>query len=988
MSTHSDLFVGRLEERAELVFALESCLSGRGQLVMISGEPGIGKTRLAEEFAALAGDAGALVIWGRCREDQGAPPYWPWIQVLRRLSELAPRGEVFLGPGVRASVLAELVPEIAELVSVVDPPAVLADPESARFRLFDALASFLRSASERQPIIIVLDDLQWADDSTLRMLEFVASELAESRATIVGTYRNVEISRTHPLFHAMGELSRLRSFRRILLQGLTSQQVQQMVENESGSPARSTLVDRVYAETDGNPLFVREIVRLLVSEGALDESADVSPESLSIRVPESVKEVVRRRLEQLSDTCNAVLATAATIGKQFDLSHLLEIHDDLAQDDVLKSLDEALVVQLIEETGDRSGRYEFTHSIVKEALVEELSLTERMNLHSRIGVALETIWGESAGEHAVELVPHFREARSVAGAGKFADYSLLAGNTAIDRYAFEEALDLFVQPLKAVGAELSDRQRADLSFGVGRARLPVLPRKERQSAVEALRDAARLYLAAGDAEEVFAVASVPVIPVSGGGTSGTDLAGFLIEVLESLELDSAEAGILHARAAQALVIEQNDRERADTHLEIAFRIANERGDGKVELAARHARLTIALNTGDLPGTVEESRELLALAVELGDANVALRARFYLAIWLSQNSQLAEAKSVAKEYAEEARLIGDGGNLEQATGLLEAAALYAGDWAAVRAASNEYDQGSFSLHWRYATVIVDVATGKTGEVERVLGELSSAIGEAPSGPNEDYRFGAVLLPEVAYLTGDHGLLGMADDCIESFVRSQLLAPVSREAFLASRGLIATLRRDKDAAAGCREALVGAREIIGLAKGLSRDRLLGLLADVEGDFEAASLYFESALEFLRPGGYRFELACACADYAAHLLGRPGRLDRQRVRELIDEGAALAAELPVIPFQARFEDLESRLAGRRGGRPEYPDGLTEREVEVLRLVAAGRTNPQIADALVISRNTVGRHVGNIFAKIDVSNRTEAAAYAGRHGLIVDST
>ena len=260
------VFVGRQREMGDLKGCLEDALSGRGRLVTLVGEPGIGKTRTAQELATYAGLRGAQVLWGRSYEEQGVPPYWPWVQATRTYVREKDPQQLQSEMGSGAADIAEVVSDVRDRLPGL-PPAPQLEPEQARFRLFDSITAFLKTASQRQPLVLVLDDLHWADQPSLALLQFVARELGGARLLIVGTYRDMELSRQHPLAEALGELTRERLFQRVLLRGLTQEDVGRFIEMTSGNTAPRGLVEAVHTQTEGNPLFVTEVVRLLVQEG-------------------------------------------------------------------------------------------------------------------------------------------------------------------------------------------------------------------------------------------------------------------------------------------------------------------------------------------------------------------------------------------------------------------------------------------------------------------------------------------------------------------------------------------------------------------------------------------------------------------------------------------------------------------------------------------------------------------------------------------------
>ncbi len=343
------VFVGRERELAALVAALGDALSGSGRLVVVGGEPGIGKSRLAEELASRAASDGAEIHWGRCWEEGGAPPYWPWVQVLRACVRERGAEQLTDELGAGAAEVAELVPDVRQRLPELQMPSGSADPQQARFRLFDAVAGFLTRASRSRPLVIVLDDLNWADKGSLLLLEFVARELAETNVVLVGTYRDIDLSRGHPLRQTLAELSRERLFERVLLRGLAHEDVARFIEAACGFEPDMALVEAIHAQTEGNPFFVGEVVRLLREEGALTPEASRTPERWSARIPDGVREAVGRRLERLSPPCSATLTVASAIGREFGLDQLELLVDDLDEEALLEALDEALAAHVVEE---------------------------------------------------------------------------------------------------------------------------------------------------------------------------------------------------------------------------------------------------------------------------------------------------------------------------------------------------------------------------------------------------------------------------------------------------------------------------------------------------------------------------------------------------------------------------------------------------------------------------------------------------------------
>ena len=276
-------FVGRQREMGELKAVLDDAMAGQGRLAMLVGEPGIGKTRTAQELASYAESLGALVFWGRCYEEKGAPPYSPWLQLLRSyIQQKAPEQlQSEMGPG--AADIAEIVPDIRHKLTDLETPPTL-EPEQARFRLFNSITTFLKNAAQSQPLMLVLDDLHWADKPSLLLLQYLAREMGGSRLLVVGTYRDVDISRQHPLSDTLAQLSREPVFRREVLRGLSREDTGDFVEVAAGLRPPPGLVEGIYHQTEGNPFFIGEIIRLLAEQGELTE-VDIG-ESPGIRIPE------------------------------------------------------------------------------------------------------------------------------------------------------------------------------------------------------------------------------------------------------------------------------------------------------------------------------------------------------------------------------------------------------------------------------------------------------------------------------------------------------------------------------------------------------------------------------------------------------------------------------------------------------------------------------------------------------------------------------
>ena len=305
-------FVGREDELGALQSALERVIGGQGEIILVAGEPGIGKTRMSEEFLRYASAQGVRTLWGRCYEGDGAPAYWPWVQVVRSYIDGRSTAELrtVMGPG--AADIARIAPELRDRLPDLEEPPPL-DPDGERFSALRQHDDFLEERRRTRAMTLIIDDLHSADRSSLLLLEFLSREIAETGLMVVGTYRHVEVDRNHPLTHTLGQLARHEANERITLDGLTVADIDRYVGLVTGHEAPEGLADAIRQQTEGNPFFVREIIALLVEEDRLDHADDVR--SWRLTIPHGIRETIGLRAARLSDTAHRVLTTASVSGR-------------------------------------------------------------------------------------------------------------------------------------------------------------------------------------------------------------------------------------------------------------------------------------------------------------------------------------------------------------------------------------------------------------------------------------------------------------------------------------------------------------------------------------------------------------------------------------------------------------------------------------------------------------------------------------------------
>jgi tetratricopeptide (TPR) repeat protein len=439
-------FIGRAQEMAVLRAAIDAAVGGQASLVMVAGEPGMGKTRLVEEAGAYARLHRAQVLVGRCYEGEAASPYSPFVEIIREYVSTRPDHVLKTAMGEGASDVAKLVPEIHKRIPDLSSAAA-ANPNGERLRLFDGVTSFLVSASKANPIVLQLEDLHWADQPSLLLLQHIARRFKGGRLIVVGTYRDVELDRSHPLSGVLAELRHERLHERLLLRRLSESEVRELIEailqQKMADGSSAAFVRAVLRETEGNPFFIEEVLRHLVESRGLYRSEGrwvTDARSIAeLGIPEGVRDVISRRLSRLSQTTNRVLTAAAVLGREFEFE-LLAPMTDLSEDQIVPVIDEAHASQIVVETrGQMRPRYAFAHALVRHTLYEELGLPRKQRLHLKAAQAIEAAHERNLEPHVVALANHYRMAGAAAEAEKTIEYSIRAGRAAYAVFAFEEA---------------------------------------------------------------------------------------------------------------------------------------------------------------------------------------------------------------------------------------------------------------------------------------------------------------------------------------------------------------------------------------------------------------------------------------------------------------------------------------------------------------------------------------------------------------------
>ncbi len=897
-------FVGRRDEMDQLKSLLDGALSGQGATAMLIGEPGIGKTRLAEEFGVYARIRGARVLSGRAYEGEGGVPYRPFIEALR--------GYVHVRDDDALRVeLGEGAPDVAALISDVRrrfpdlPESPVLEADAERLRLFESVTQFVRNASRAQPIVLVLDDLHWADKPSLSLMRHLARNSSDARVLIVGAYRDVELDLTHPLAEALAALKREQPYTRVLVRGLPESDVVEMIDalgesGEAGSPLR-TLGTTLHRETEGNPLFVRELVSHLVEEGVLlREGTRWTTNATSVTdfgIPEGVRDVIGRRLARLSEGCSRMLtlASAMTGGFSWEALRAVSAGQELT---LLDLLEEALAAQLMYERRDQAGTYDFTHALIRQTLYEAVSTPRRTLLHRRIGEALETLYAANVDAHLSELAQHFFQAAPGGDAQKAIDYARRAGERATALFAWEEAVAHYERALKVIDFRPTPDERLRIDLLLALADAWSSEGGNGDACKESALRAANIARQIGDRQRFARAVLSFAEPYRGDGVFDPQPVALIEEALALMgQEESGLRAMLLVQLSIALWFAgDRERPRVRSLYEEAFATARRLGD-KQALVYVIAKGVGGWDASTTEEQVANAKEMLALALEAGDKTIALEAYTILVGPLLEQGDRDGADAAIEAYIElqrEVRKPGWGMTwLAMQAGLdgrlADVEPLATRGYAELQKWTGNAGSG-------FGVQILDLRLqqGRLMELEDMTRSLADQFPGIPAyrallglmyadaGRLDDARaaFEEVAAGDFASVPFDRNwtitMTHLADACT-------LLRDVRRAGIL--YGLMRPYQH--------RCVVISAAGIaVGYAG--SFHRLLGGLATTLSRWDDAERHYEAAIavhERMRSRGWA---ARTQSDYAAMLLARGGSGDRERVLALLQLALDAAQEM----------------------------------------------------------------------------------------------
>jgi DNA-binding CsgD family transcriptional regulator len=981
------VFVGRQRELQALRTHLDGAFAGPGSLVMLVGEAGIGKTSTARAFAAFVRERGLEVLWGSCYEGEWSPPYGPWVEALGEYARTGPAERLQRELGSSAPSLVQLIPQLRAFLPEAPLPTPL-PPDEERLRFYEAVAQFLLTISQDQPAVLVLDDLHWADADSLRLLRYVARFVSRSRLVFVGIYREpaVELHRQSLLAEVLAVLRRETDYERIPVRGLAEEEVAAYLDQVGRQPLPQALVQTIYAETNGNPFYTREVFRHLIEEEKIIPRAGRWSTDLSVSdlgIPEGVRQVLDRRASRLSQETQRLLKFASAFTGGFTFL-VLEALTGLPEETLLNSLDEALQAGLIRSTGEGVS-YDFAHAIVRHTLYDALNPDRRARLHRRIALALEQVYADCTMDYAAELAAQYHASAILPGAEQGIAYCLAAAEQARAGYAYERAVAFL-----RMGRDL-------LSEGPSEASTDLLCQL-------AIAEAEALLLS-----DAHRSAEVALAALSATRAEPKAIATFLVEIARALKDGGAPHALWQPLIQRGLALVGDERDLLWAQLTLLRDWTEPLVTGTINAGRWKGydpqAVAIARASGDEDDyartlepfdwrTREETDAVLALA-RTWQCPAILRALDVVARDLAfRHGAFREAAERFEELLVTSRRYGSITGQAEALLQLSSCHLVLGDVAL----SLQMDQRAREMVARLGPMhrlrLVRETGRATGHAYYLDGDWS-ALAEVATRfvENPEAARNPLGLFVAANATLDYCRAGNVAEARRILSALLALLPAMPPTMYVHNGTVniaATSVWELGAvewAATCRQLALDliTAEIGGHFMG-SHELTVARMAVLLGDMAEASTYFARARTELEASGRRPLREIVDYDEALALL-RTHSTDHVRISRLLETALEQFRTLGMEGWRKRALEQQEQLALRRqpisSRERVYPDNLTAREVQVLRLLAEGKTNKEIAATLVVSVPTVQRHIANIYGKIGARGRADATAYTISRGL-----
>lgn len=974
-------FVGRQRELNLIWNHYHAASNGNAHVVLVSGEPGIGKTRLLDELGALAAKDGAVVLHGGASEAEGMPPYLPFLEAFARHIKVTPldqlRMQVAAAPQILATLLPELITRLGDFPA--SPPL---PPEQTRFRLYEAIGAFLEVIGTSHILILILDDLQWADTASLGLMCHLARYQSNAHLLVLGAYRESEIERNPVLARTLAELTRQRVLTTVAVGPLSVEETGILAISKLGVSLHAEVNALLHAQSEGNPFFAEELLDCWIEEGALVHKQNqwIAVIPLDHALPPSIVAALQQRFIRLSAKSIDHLRVAAIIGRTFDLSLLATVQDQEIEE-VEEYLLEAAHAHLVRT--DQAGSFTFSHDKIRECLYAEVSTSRRRRLHGQIGHVLEARYEPEktmSMSHLTELAFHF--ARS-SDRDRGIDYSQRAAVSTLHTYAPEEAISHYRLALELLLPD--DQRRGDLLLGVGEAALQAGKEEEAETYFEA----AHRWLSQGEDREAILRA------VHGLGralwwqekrTEAHTALKHALDLCDNRPCTKAVEVLLDLSVLLTVYMRRQDEGIA--YAQQAVEMACRLGDPRLEAMARRiAAENLSLHGGDLSSAVQFLEYMLTQVEERGDLAEAGECCQNLAVASYWMASVRRSHDVSKHRIT---------LLERSRESYQLRTAYT--WRVLLHASQgawmEAEQAIEQAH-----LIVDslVTPMPAAFLRQFQGFLAYQKEDYPMAERElqAAHVGQELqmgLGEIMFYVGLQGLvqatMGKREEACATMAQEERLLDALPDGILPTAPLLICLALTAmtlDEQARAIQLYSPLLAFRGQYYWFLVDRVMGLLATERADWETAVMHLTAAQATAQCEGLLPELARTLLARANLELARGGQGSTRRAEDLLSQALALFEELGMShsahQVLRRLRTLSSHEVSPI--RPSLPAHLTQREAEVLKLVTQGKSNRQIAQTLCLTEKTVTNHLTHIFNKTGCENRAAAATFALRHGL-----
>lgn len=972
-------FVGRQPELKLIWNQYKAAKSGRVRVVLLAGELGIGKTRLLDEIATRAAQDGAVLLHGEASQSEGMPPYLPFLEALGQHIRVTPPEELRKQIAVAPQALVSILPELSAYLGDV-PETYLLPHEQARLRLYEAVTAFLEVISMPHGLVLTLDDLHWADSASLDLLSYIPRHLPGARLLILGTYREGEVNLNPILERTLTELARQRVLTKVTVGPLSSEEIEALAISFLGAAISPTVSQLLYTHSEGNPFFAEELLCDWVEKSALvqEDNRWVTAGPLDQALPPSIVGALRQRFARLRTGIIDHLRIAAIIGRTFDLSLLASLEDEEFEvvEEALLEAERARLVRVEQE-----GLFMFSHDKIRETLYAEVRTSRRRRLHETIGRLLEARYDQNkqkSTSQLAELAFHFTH-----GGDRMRGsvYSQLAAEQALKSLAIEEAMSHYRRALELLDPD--DRRRGNLLLGLGEAAFLA---DAEIVAADAYKGAFAWFSQAGELET--AAQAAHKLGLVHWRMEALQDARVAFERSLGLLEDSSSTELVQVLVDLATLLTNWMGQQAEgvAYAERALEMARRLGIASLEAAATWAIDGTLFTPGkDISNALQAAEQALELAEDIDYPSKASEWCLYLAEAYYCTSEIGRSFEMSLRRMELIERYRDAYDLRNTYTWLALLHASQGAWVEAEQTIEEALTTASHLPGQAPLSFLSLIRGFLAyqkedfvTAERELQVIRANRQQSPYWS----KFYTGLLGMIQVARGNRAKAYVCVSELEGIL-DELPAGTLLAAFIiVCLALIALASGDQKRVADLYPRLLDFR---GQHYWFLVDRVLGVAASIRGDWEAAAMHLTAAEAKARREGLRPELARVLLSWTDYELGRGVQGYIARAENHLKQALKLYEEMDMTDAAERVLSRLQTLSQRQHGSSaqSLPADLTEREAEVLLLVARGRRNSQIAQELGLSAKTVANHLTHIFTKTGSENRAAATAFAIHHSL-----